>query len=88
MGFLLSFGGAVTYGRATRLRKLVKEVPLKSLMVETDAPDQPTSLHRGHRNEPANLVEVVSTIAELKGTTSAEIAQQSNANAKQLFRIP
>jgi len=56
-------------------------------MVETDAPDQPPSQHKGKRNEPAYLTEIVAAIAEIKGTTSAEIAQQSNANAKRLFNI-
>jgi len=87
LGYLLSFGGAVTYDRATRLHKLVKELPLESLMVETDAPDQPPSQHKGKRNEPAYLTEIVAAIARIKGTTSAEIAQQSNANAKRLFNI-
>lgn len=88
MGYLLSFGGAITYDRATRLRKLVTQLPLESIMVETDAPDQPDSTHNGQRNEPGYLPEVVTTIAKLKETEPDIIANASNTNACHLFNLP
>jgi len=52
LGYKLSFGGAVTFDRARRLRKLFSSLPLEAIMLETDAPDQSDSLHNGQRNEP------------------------------------
>lgn len=87
LGYLLSFGGAITYDRATRLRKMVKVLPLESIMVETDAPDQTGLKHTGTRNEPAYLGEVVDTIAALKDIRSVDVASHSNDNACRLFGI-
>jgi len=87
-GFYLSFGGAITYDRATRLRKIVKSLPLDVIMVETDAPDQPVQSHTGERNEPAFLAEVVTTIAEIKNLAIEEVVQTSNRNAIHLFNLP
>ena len=58
-GFLVGIGGPVTYARARRLRRLVAEMPIEYLLLETDSPDQPDCRTRGHRNEPANLVAVL-----------------------------
>ena len=88
LGFLLSFGGAITYDRATRLNEIVKELPLDSIMVETDAPDQPTQTNAGNRNEPAFLPEVVTAIAEIKNLQADDIILASNANATRLFNLP
>jgi TatD DNase family protein len=88
LGILLSFGGPLTYPRATRLRSLVQFLPLDGFMLETDSPDQPLSNHRGERNEPAYLPEVLACVAELRGADPAEIAAAINANACRLFGIP
>jgi TatD DNase family protein len=66
-GFLIGLGGPVTYERAQRLRGLAATLPIESLLLETDAPDQPDSAHRGQRNEPARLATVRDTIAQLRG---------------------
>ncbi len=87
LGYLVSFGGAITYDRATRLRATVKALPIESIMVETDAPDQPGSQHTGSRNEPAFLHEVVETIAKVKGITPQDVADHNNLNANHLFRL-
>lgn len=86
-GFLLGFGGPVTYTRATKLRKLVAELPLESLLLETDAPDQPDSIHWGERNVPANLVDIATVIAELRATSLSEVAHRTTQNAKGLFTL-
>jgi len=88
LGFLIGLGGPVTYARANRLRKLAAEIPLEHLLLETDAPDQPDAAHRGQRNEPARLPQVLEVIAELRGEDAAKIAACTTANARRLFALP
>ncbi|MCG8428158.1 MAG: TatD family hydrolase [Chromatiales bacterium] len=87
MGFMLSFGGPITYSRAKRLRQLVAELPLESILLETDTPDQPDSQHRGERNEPAYLIQILETVSELRNESSTEIAAATTRNAQRLFGI-
>ena len=87
LGFLLGLGGPVTYERANRLRKLVATMPLEQLLLETDAPDQPGATHRGERNEPAYLPEVLDAIAGLRGMEREELAAATTANAERLFGL-
>lgn len=87
LGFYLGFGGPITYTRATRLRKLVKTLPLESILLETDSPDQPDSSHYGARNEPAYLPAIAETIAELRGMEIEEIARVTTNNSQTLFNI-
>jgi len=87
IGFLIGLGGPITWPRARRLRSLVATMPLEYLLLETDAPDQPDSELAGQRNEPARLAVIAHTIAKLRQQSVAEIAAQTTANARQLFRI-
>ncbi|MCU7842788.1 MAG: TatD family hydrolase [Candidatus Thiodiazotropha sp. (ex Monitilora ramsayi)] len=87
MGFCVSFGGPVTYERSKRLHKLVQNLPLSSILLETDAPDQPGSAHRGERNEPAYLPEVLKAVSRLRDQDPAEIAEQTSINTRRLFHL-
>jgi TatD DNase family protein len=87
MGFLLGIGGPVTYERARRIRRVVAAMPLEGLLLETDSPDQPDAGHRGQRNEPARLVEVLRVIASLRNEPEAQIAATTFANACRLFGL-
>jgi TatD DNase family protein len=88
LGFLMSFGGPITYPNATRLRKLVAELPLTAILLETDAPDQPDADHRGQRNEPAYLPRILQELAALRSEPPDTIADAANHNARLLFGIP
>ena len=88
LGYRLSFGGAVTYARARRLRALVATLPLDALMLETDAPDQPDAAHEGMRNEPAWLGDVWRSVAALRAEPADRIARATTANAAALFDLP
>jgi TatD DNase family protein len=88
LGFMVGLGGPVTYERANRLRKLAASVPIESLLLETDSPDQPDAGIRGQRNEPARLANVLQVVADLRGETPAAIAAATSANAARLFRLP
>lgn len=88
MGFHIGIGGPVTYERARRLREIVATMPIQFLLLETDAPDQPLSTHRGARNEPAYLTEVLDVVAALRGADPSELASATTLNAVELFRLP
>lgn len=87
LGFLVGIGGPVTHARARRLRRTVAAIALDTLLLETDAPDQPGHDHRGERNEPAYLVEVLDTIAALRDEDRDTIARRTAANARRLFGL-
>jgi TatD DNase family protein len=87
LGFLLSFGGPLSYPQANRLRNLIKILPLDSFMLETDAPDQPALSYRNRRNEPAFLKETLAIVAELRHQDPLEIATATTRNASRLFGI-
>ncbi|WP_205746074.1 MULTISPECIES: TatD family hydrolase [Dyella] len=87
-GFLIGLGGPLTYERAQRLRRIVTDMPLEYLLLETDAPDQPGSNHRGERNEPAHIVDVLQTVASLRNELPDTIAEATTNNARRLFRFP
>lgn len=66
-GFVLGFGGAMTYTRALQIRRLACELPLDSIVLETDAPDIPPAwLTAQRRNEPAEAAGVAHALAELR----------------------
>ena len=88
LGFLLGIGGPVTYERAARLRGIVAGMPLEQLLLETDSPDQPGASHRGQRNEPAHLVEVLDVVAALRGMPRDALAAATRDNAARLFNLP
>ncbi len=87
LGFCIGIGGPVTHARAKRLRRIVAAVPLDTLLLETDAPDQPGAAHRGQRNEPAWLRDTLACVADLRGEDAATIAAATTANARRLFGL-
>lgn len=87
MGFYLSFGGPVTYPKASRLRQLVSKLPLDALLVETDAPDQPDLKHHGLRNEPGYITNVIEHISQLKEVPIKQVTEITTQNAVKLFSL-
>lgn len=87
LGFYLSFGGSITYSRATRLHQLIRKLPLDAMLVETDSPDQPASSYYQQRNEPAYIIEVIKKIAELKLIDIDTVEKKTTSNAIELFKL-
>ncbi|MBX3657191.1 MAG: TatD family hydrolase [Ramlibacter sp.] len=92
LGFVLGFGGAVTFERALQLRRLAASLPLHALVLETDAPDIPphwlyaTAEQRAQglpqgRNEPGELPRIGEVVAGLRGLPVAELASATVLNA-------
>jgi len=86
-GLYIGIGSAVSYPQATRLRDIVRVMPIERLLLESDAPDQSPFAHRGERNEPAWLVETTREIAEIRGVSTDELIAVCNRNAKELFKL-
>jgi TatD DNase family protein len=82
LGFKLGFGGAMTFTRALQIRRLASELPLESIVLETDAPDiSPMWLHPS-RNSPEQLPRIGSILAELRDVTANVVAKVTSENAR------
>lgn len=84
-GFLLGVGGTITYSRANKTRNAIKELPLQSLLLETDAPYMPLFGRQGAANSPAFLPEIASALAQLKNITVSQVIAATSDNARRLF---
>jgi TatD DNase family protein len=90
LGFKLGFGGAMTFERALQVRRLAKNLPLKAIVLETDAPDMPphwlyrTAQERDQglmgRNEPGELPRMAQILADLRGMDLASLAWAMHQN--------
>lgn len=84
-GYFVSLAGTVTFKSAGSLRAVAAAAPAERLLVETDCPYLSPVPHRGQRNEPANVRLTATCVAEARGVSLETIAQQTSANAADLF---
>lgn len=82
LGFALGFGGAMTFSGSTRIRELAHQLPLESIVLETDAPDIPPAWLNGGRNTPAELPQIAGVLAELRELPVVELGHRTAANAR------
>lgn len=87
LGFVLGFGGAMTYSGSTRIRQLAASLPPEAIVLETDAPDIPPAWLNGGRNAPAELPAMAAILADLRDTTVEEVAGLTAANARRVLRL-
>ncbi len=85
--FYIALGGVVTFKNAKKAHEIAKNIPLDSLLLETDAPYLTPEPYRGKRNEPAYVKFVAEKIAELRGISFEEVAQITTQNARKAFGI-
>lgn len=84
MGFYLGIGGVVTFKNGG-LDKVLPEIDLQHIVLETDAPYLAPVPHRGKRNIPSYLLKVAEKISEIKGISVAEVARITTENAQKIF---
>ncbi len=87
LGFYIGIGGIVTYRNADAVKAVAKAVPADRLLIETDCPWLAPQFRRGKRNEPAYVRAVAEQIADIRGTTAAEIGAVTTANFRTLFSL-
>lgn len=85
--FKFGFGGMLTYERSSKLRKLAAELSIDSIVLETDSPDMPVEKHRGERNSPEYLPRCLKALAEIRGMSLQQVAQQTSLNACRVLKL-
>lgn len=85
-GFLLGIGGVSTYKNGG-LDKVLPEIPLENLILETDSPYLSPTPHRGKRNESSYIPIIAQRLADIKGLSLEEVADQTTSNAEKLFNL-
>ncbi len=86
-GWYLSLSGTVSFRNATALREAALLIPPGQLLVETDAPFLTPHPYRGAPNEPYCLPYTVRALADLTGRPAQELAADSSANARRVYRL-
>jgi TatD DNase family protein len=85
LNFYIGVTGPVTYKNAEEKRRVIQQLPLTRLLIETDAPFLTPVPHRGKRNEPAFVIYIADKIAEIHMTTREQVARITATNAAHLF---
>ncbi len=86
LGFYLGIGGVLTY-KNSGLDKVVEQIDIKHLVLETDSPYLSPVPFRGKPNESSYLIYIAKKLAELKNRTLEELAEITTANSAAIFRI-
>lgn len=86
-GFLLGFGGMLTFARSSKLTRLAEAIPLQSIVLETDSPDMTVAQHKGERNSPEYIPFILQAVAKVKKLSTAEVAATTTLNAQRLFKL-
>jgi TatD DNase family protein len=85
LNFFIGVTGPVTYKNAEEKRRIIRQLPLERLLIETDSPFLTPVPMRGKRNEPAFVIHIADKIAEIHMTTREQVAKITTANAARLF---
>lgn len=87
LGYYIGFTGVVTFKNAKKIVEVAKEVPLNSMLVETDCPYMAPVPFRGNRNKSDYIPYIIEKLAEIKGIPPEETASITIENTKRLFNI-
>ena len=90
IGVYISFAGPITYKPKPEICDyigVIKETPLNMILTDTDSPYVAPVPHRGKRNEPVYVKDIVKKIAQIKGLNEDEVAKAIFDNAKKLFDL-
>ena len=85
LGFKLGLGGAATWPQALRLRKVIADLTLDSIVLETDSPDMAPAMYPNQRNSPEHLPDICRALADVMNLRPEQLAEASTANACEVF---
>ncbi len=84
LGFLLGIGGVITF-KNSKLKDVIKDIPIDKLVLETDSPYLSPEPFRGTKNDPSKLEYIARALATIKDVTYSEVAHITSLNAASLF---
>ena len=84
--FYFGINGIVTF-KKSQIPEVLPEIGIDRLLLETDSPYLAPVPNRGKRNESANIPHICNCIAQHLGMTPQEVADKTDENAKELFKI-
>lgn len=87
MGFTIGIGGVVTFKNGKKLKEVAANIPLSSILLETDCPYMAPEPFRGTRNDSSLISYVAAEIASLRGISPEEVISETEKNTKRLFNI-
>lgn len=87
LGFYIGIGGTVTFSNARKTVEVVEQIPLESIVIETDCPYLTPMPYRGKRNDSTYLTYIAKRIADIKNVSIEEVASITSKNARDLFGI-
>ena len=87
IGYYIGVGGVVTFKNARKLKETVEEVPLASIVLETDCPYLAPEPYRGKRNNSSYIKYTAEEIGRIKGVSGEEVIKQTGENARRLYRL-
>ena len=85
LGFHIGVGGVLTFKNAKKLVRVVENLPLNRILLETDAPYLTPEPYRGKRNNSQNLQIVADKISKIKQIEIDEVIKTTCENAEMLF---
>ncbi len=87
LGLKIGVGGSITYPRANKTRQAISQLPLESLVLETDSPDMPLNGKQGSQNEPKYIKLVLNELKLLRSEGEQTVAQILYANGSSVFNF-
>ena len=86
LGYYLGIGGVITF-KNSKLYKVIEQIDLSYIVLETDSPFLSPEPHRGTKNTPSNIIFVAQKIAEIKQLNIDEVIRITTNNARKIFDI-
>lgn len=84
---MFGIGGVVTFKNSKELKRVVENIPITNILLETDSPYLTPEPYRGEKNEPKNVLLVAEKIAELKNMSKDEVLEITTKNAINRYNI-
>lgn len=86
-GFAIGIGGIITYPKNNYLRDIVKQAPLESIVLETDAPFLPIQEMRGKQNAPQYIKQIAEYISQLRNEPLELVSKTTTQRALHIFNL-
>ncbi|MCC6933237.1 MAG: TatD family hydrolase [Deltaproteobacteria bacterium] len=87
LNFFVSFTGIITFKKALDRQEAARLIPLDQIFLETDSPYMAPEPYRGQASEPGHVYYIAKKLAEIKGISLEEVADQTSRNAEKLFPL-